>query len=278
MSVIADIDPAPGVRVRFLSDLHYGHERCEAPPPRELAPLLEGIGMLVIAGDLAETRSCSWQSRGYALREELRQLCRERGVELVEISGNHDPDVPFLLARFWGGRVVAMHGHALYKEVAPWSWEYLRHKKQCQELIARYPDSDINLESRLALSRAMCQFTPPILRRGGVRNPLLRGFLHCFWPPQRPLGIIRCWLTCGRRAEQFARQFFPEAETLILGHFHRPGCWRYGAHTILNTGAWFRHASPRMVDMQDGKLLFYGPIPRRLRDGNLRLPPSASVL
>ncbi len=258
MTSIVDINPAPGMRVRFLSDLHYGHERCEAPLPGKFAPLLQDIGMLVVVGDLAETRSCAWQSRGYALREELRALCQKRGVQLVEIAGNHDPDGEILLARFWGGRVVAMHGHALYKEVAPWSWEYLQNKQQYRELIRRYPDSDTCLESRLALSRAMCQLTPPILRREGISNPVLRGFLHCFWPPQRPLGILRCWLTCGRRAEEFARQFFPEAETLILGHFHRPGHWRYGSRTILNTGAWFRHATPRLVDMQDGKLLFYG--------------------
>lgn len=259
MSAIHTINPQAGAKVRFISDLHYGHERCEAPEPAALAPaLLDGIDMLVLVGDTAETRVCAWQERGMALREVLRNECRQRGVQLVEISGNHDPDVPALLVRFWDGKVVAMHGHALYKEVAPWSWEYLNFKAKCQELIRKHPNSDTDLEERLELSRAMCRLTPPILRRDGIKNRYLRGLLHCFWPPQRPLNIIRCWLTCGRRANRFAEQFFPEAEVVVLGHFHRSGHWQYGQRHIYNTGAWFRHASPYYLDMQDGKVLYYG--------------------
>lgn len=257
MSCIIDIEPPPGTVVRFISDLHLGHERCEAPPVAQLAPLLQGIGMLVIVGDLAETRSCAWQQTGTDAREELRSLCRGHGVQLVEISGNHDPDTPTLLARFWGGRVVAMHGHALYKEGAPWSWEYLRHKEACRKLIASFPEADTNLECRLELSRAMSRVTPPIMRREGIRNPLLRGFMHCFWPPQRPAGIVWSWLTCGRRCEHFMRSFLPQTETVIFGHLHRGGDWRFGKRRILNTGAWFRHASPYLVDMVDSRVIRY---------------------
>ena len=257
MSCIIDIEPPAGSLVRFISDLHLGHERCEAPAVADLAPLLQGADILVVVGDLAETRRCDWQKRGMAAREELRALCREHGVRLVEISGNHDPDTPALLARFWGGRVIAMHGHALYKEVAPWSWEYLRNKQACRELIRQYPDADTRLESRLELSRTMCQLTPPILRREGISNPLLRGFMHCFWPPQRPLGIVMSWLTCARRCEHFARQFFPQAEVVIFGHMHRSGNWRFGRRRILNTGAWFRHATPYVIDMRDARVISY---------------------
>ena len=264
MSCIIDIEPPPGCIVRFISDLHLGHERSEAPAVAQLEPLLQGIGMLVVVGDLAETRKCSWQAAGMAAREELRQLCRARGVQLVEISGNHDPDVPALLARFWGGRVVAMHGHALHKEVAPWSWEYLRNKAACQKLIAEFPGADDTLECRLELSRAMCQLTPPIMRREGIRNPLLRGFMHCFWPPQRPVGIVWSWLTCGIRCEHFIRRFLPETETVIFGHLHRGGHWRFGKRQILNTGAWFRHATPYIVDIADAQLIRYTQLTKLL--------------
>lgn len=257
MSCIIDIEPPPGCLVRFISDLHLGHERCEAPAPEALAELLHGIGMLVVVGDLAETRPCSWQAAGMAAREQLRSLCHEHGVQLVEISGNHDPDTPALLASFWGGRVVAMHGHALHKEVAPWSWEYLRNKAACHRLIESFPKADSDLECRLELSRAMCQLTPPIMRREGIRNPLLRGFMHCFWPPQRPLGIVWSWLTCGRKAENFARRFFPSAQVVIFGHMHRSGHWKYGKRHIYNTGAWFRHATPYVIDMRDAQVISY---------------------
>lgn len=257
MSCIIDIEPPPGCTVRFISDLHLGHERCEAPPVAQLAPLLQGVGMLVIVGDLAETRECAWQQAGMEQREALRSLCREQGVQLVEISGNHDPDIPALMARFWNGRVVAMHGHALHKTGAPWSWEYLRNKKACHKLIAAYPGADDNLETRLELSRAMCQLTPPIMRREGIRNPLLRGFMHCFWPPQRPAGIVWSWLTCGLRCENFIRRFQPQAKVVIFGHLHRSGCWKYGSRCHLNTGAWFKHATPYVIDMVDSRVIHY---------------------
>ncbi len=255
--VILSLDPPAGVRVRVVSDLHLAHERCEAPPVAQLAPLLDGVGMLIIAGDLAETRACAWQAEGLALREELRQLCRERGVELLCVAGNHDPDAGPLLLRLWGGRVVIMHGHALYKEGAPWSWEYLRNKEKCNALITSYPGSDNDLVQRLELSGKMCQLTPPIMRREGIGNRYLRGLLHCFFPPQRPIQIVWSWLTCGRRTESFARRFFPEAQVVILGHFHRSGKWSYGQRTIVNTGAWFTHATPWVADLQDGHLLDY---------------------
>ncbi len=258
LPTIESYEPAPGELVRVISDLHLGHERCEAPPVAALAPLLEGVGTLVVAGDLAETRDCAWQAAGLVAREAFRTLCRERGVRLITLAGNHDPDAGALLLRLWGGRAIVMHGHALYKEGAPWSWEYIRNKQKCRELIARYPGSDSDLAERLELSRAMCCLTPPIMRREGVRNRHLRGLLHCFFPPQRPLRIVWGWLTCGRRTEWFARRFFPEAEVVVLGHFHRSGRWQYGKRHIANTGAWFTHATPYVADLRDGQLVAYG--------------------
>lgn len=259
-SCIRELQLPQGARVRIISDLHLGHERCEVPGLALPPALLDNVDVLIVAGDLAETRNCAWQAEGLRLREQVRGLCRERGVQLEEVSGNHDPDVPTLLLSLWGGRTVIMHGHALYKEVAPWSWEYLRNKAKCRALIAEYPAADTDLEARLELSRAMCQLTPPILRREGIRNKYLRGFLHCFWPPQRPLGIVWCWLSCAYRAERFARRYFPQAETVVLGHFHRSLDRRFGRRRILNTGAWFKHATPYYVDMQDGAVTRYGRV------------------
>ncbi len=246
--------PPSGARVRVVSDLHLGHERCEAPGIHELAPLLlEGVDMLVVAGDLAENSL----EDGLACRRALTSLCQERGVELISLAGNHDPNSGPLMLSLWGGKAVIMHGHALYKQGSPWGWEYLHNKDLFEACIERFPNCDHSLEERLELSSQICQLTTPILRREGIRNRYLRGLLHCFFPPQRPMRIVWSWLTCGRRAEAFARRFFPEAEVVVLGHFHRSGCWTYGRRTIVNTGAWFKHATPWMADLQDGKLVSY---------------------
>ena len=256
-SLIHYLNPKPGEIVRVISDIHLGHERCEAPAIPELVPLLSGIQYLIVAGDLAETRVCDWRDRGLQQREEFRLLCKQHSVKLIELSGNHDPDVRPMLASLWDGNTIVMHGHAIFKEVAPWSWEYLRNKPACHALIKQYPEADSNLTQRMELARAMCQLTAPIMRREGIKNPLVRGFMHCFWPPQRPLGIIRGWLTGGRKANQFAEQYFPLAENLILGHFHRSGIWHYGKRTIANTGAWFCHATPYFADLMNGKIVRY---------------------
>lgn len=256
-ALIHHLTPEPGEIVRVVSDLHLGHERCEAPPVAELVPLLKGIRHLIVAGDMAETRPCDWQPRGLALRREFRELCRAHHVNLIELAGNHDPDVIPMVASLWEGQTIIMHGHAIFKEVAPWSWEYLRNKPSCRSLIEQYPDADSILEQRLELARAMCQLTAPIMRRDGIRNPLVRGFMHCFWPPQRPVGIIWGWLISARKANNFMNQYFPHSKNLILGHFHRSGTWQFGNRTIANTGAWFRHATPYFADLQDGKLIRY---------------------
>lgn len=250
-------DVPPGALLRFISDLHLGHERSEVKSVAALAPIISGADVLVVAGDLAETRNCPWRQRALELREDFRALCARMGVRLIELSGNHDPDVRPLLARFYGGEVVAMHGHALFKEVAPWSWEYLRNRDACRRLIAQYPKLESDLTERLELSRAVSLATTPIMRRDGIRNRWLRGFMHCFWPPSRPWNIIRAWTTCGKRAREFAERFLPDCRILITGHFHRSGHWNYGRLNIYNTGACFRHARPYLVDVRNGRVISY---------------------
>lgn len=260
--IIAPDLPAEGV-VRVISDLHLGHERSEVASVDSLRPLLHGISTLVVAGDLAETRNCPWKSRALRLRTEFRELCAAAGVTLLELAGNHDPDVRPLLASLWGGRIVIMHGHALFKEVAPWSWEYLRNREACNKLIAQYPNCEHDLIERLELSRAVSLSTAPIMRRDGIRNRYLRGFMHCFWPPSRPWNILRGWLTCGRRARDFAERFLPGCETLIIGHFHRAGHWHYPGLNVYSTGACFKHAQPRCADLKEGRLVAYRPWPQK---------------
>ncbi len=257
VTLILRLEPPAGTRVRVVSDLHLGHERCEAPSMQQLAALTEGVDMLVVAGDLSETREGDWQQLGLTRREELRALCRERGVELVCLAGNHDPDAGPQLLELWGGKVAIMHGHALYKEGSPWGWEFLRNRRMFEDCIARFPNCDNSLSERLELASQICRLTPPIMRGEGKCPRLLAGLLHCFYPPQRPLRIVWSWLSFGRRSENFARCFFPQAELVVLGHFHRSGRWRYGKRTIVNTGAWYKHATPWLADLKDGRLLSY---------------------
>ena len=262
MSLIINIEPPRGSLVRFISDLHLAHKRSTAPSPAELVARMEGVGVLVLCGDTVELRDPGdTQKKSLARRDELRRLCTERGIQLVELAGNHDPSVEAMLASFWGGRVVAMHGHALLPTVSPWGREYLENKAHVKKIIGEHPESARSLTARLELARLISQEyarldAPPAPRTPHKRS-LMRELYHCFWPPSRPFRIVWNWLTCGSRAERWLRHYLPETEVFIFGHFHRGGKWRYGRRTLLNTGAWFEHATPYAVDMRDGQLIRY---------------------
>ncbi|MCH5285285.1 MAG: metallophosphoesterase family protein [Akkermansiaceae bacterium] len=265
MSLILDIDPPPGTLVRFLSDLHLAHKRGRTPSPEALIAEMEGVDILVLCGDTAETReTCLEREHSIRLREKLRELCRLRGIRLIELAGNHDPDIEPMLLRLWGGRVVAMHGHAILKEISPWSREYMSARDEVKRIIAAHPEAETHLETRLELARSvtreLSRRVPQPTARKTPQSKLLRDLHHCFWPPLRPLHIITAWLRCGARAERWIRRYLPDTEIFIIGHFHRSGRWQYGRRTILNTGAWFELATPYAVDVKDAKLLSYHPL------------------
>ena len=261
MPTILHIEPPPGCTVRVISDLHLAHKRSCAPTPHRLMESMGGVNMLVLAGDTAETReACAEREHSIQLRAELRELCRQRGVELVELAGNHDPDIEAQLALLWGGGVAIMHGHSLLHRVSPWSREYDACSGEVKRLIAECPQAAYNLEERLKLthelSKLLGRHVPAAKVPPAPRN-LLREAYHCFWPPKRPLSIVAAWLTCGLRAQAFCERYMPGVELLIIGHFHRSGQWKGAGRRILNTGAWFEHATPYAVDMRDGQLLSY---------------------
>ncbi len=252
------LEPAAGARVRVISDLHYGHVRSNAPSPQQLVAGMQGIDILIVAGDLAELRPGPWQAEGERLHLELQQACEQAGITLYHLAGNHDPEVPTMMLSLWQGRIVIIHGHALFDQVAPWGWEYLHHRKQVQRIIAQYPNRNSDLESRFELTRRMSSAIEPIYHSPSKCHcEILAKLLHCFWPPQRPLNIIGAWLSAPYRAERFAKSFAPQCDCLIFGHVHRNGRWRRGARQLITTGASFRNASPSYVDLCDSKIISY---------------------
>ncbi|MFI3242787.1 MAG: metallophosphoesterase family protein [Akkermansia sp.] len=259
--MIRHYTPAAGAKVRIISDLHYGHEKCQAPAPRQLLGMMQGVDVLIVAGDLAETRISAWQARGTALREEMRQCCRDAGIKLIEIAGNHDPDIPDQMLSLWGGQVIVIHGHQLFDEIAPWGWEYLDDKQGCKDFIAQFPERSFKLSQRLQLAQQLSERVRPKLHRKkkfGIK--LIDHALHCFWPPQRPINILMAWATAAPRAERFAKTFCPDCDIIVFGHCHRLGKWKKGKRQLFTTGAWFKHAEPAFVDLIDGQIVRYAKI------------------
>lgn len=262
--MIKELVLAPGECARFVSDIHFGHAKALVRDPEELAFLLEGCSHLVVCGDLSETRESPFRAEGLEKRARFLEMCRKAGVRPILLAGNHDPDEEAGLLKLQGGRICALHGHALFKVVAPWGWEYLKNKQACRKLAAAFPEADTDLESRLELARAMSVLVPPIYTRSKTPgNKLVRFLAHSAWPPERPVQIILAWLTMMRRMRRFADRFFPEAETVIFGHLHRRLVReRRGGRLYVNLGACFHHASCYAADVTaDGKVSVRGYTP-----------------
>ncbi len=258
---VLSLSPEAGALVRIISDLHYGHPRCEAPPPEQLVEQMrvDSVDILVVAGDLAETRPLHHcYEQGCAMRDDLRTACARAGIQLIELAGNHDPDAPHMLLRLWQGHTIVLHGHMLFDEVAPWGWEYLGNRASSDAIIASYPERHCDLASKMELAQRLSLAHAPI-HRARVQTPLraLNKLLHCFWPPARPYQIVRAWMTAAGRAERFARVFAPDCEQLVFGHFHRCGSWQRGGRHIYCMGAWFHHARPAYLDIKDKKVIRY---------------------
>lgn len=88
-------------------------------------------------------------------------------MQPVLLAGNHDPDEKAGLLKLQGGRICALHGHALFREVAPWGWEYLKNKQVSRELIAAFPEAEADLLRRLELARTMSVLVPPVYTCSG---------------------------------------------------------------------------------------------------------------
>lgn len=249
--MIQELNLAPGERARFISDIHFGHVKALVREPDELSFLLKGCTHLVVCGDLSETRESPYQAEGLEKRSRFLQMCRDAGVKPVLLAGNHDPQEKAGLLKLQRGRVCVLHGHALFKEVAPWGWEYLKNKKIARELIASFPEADEDLLRRLELSRDMSLLVPPIYTRSGARgNKVVRFLAHSAWPPERPVRIFLAWLTMMRRMRKFTDRFFPEAEVVIFGHLHRRAvAGKKFGRLYVNLGACFRHAQSWAADL-----------------------------
>lgn len=173
--MIQELALAPRDRARFISDIHFGHTKALVREPEELEFLLKGCSHLVVCGDLSETREGPCREEGLEKRARFLRMCRAAGVQPVLLAGNHDPDEKAGLLKLQGGRICALHGHALFREVAPWGWEYLKNKQVSRELIAAFPEADVDLLRRLELARAMSVLVPPVYTRPGAhQNKLVR--------------------------------------------------------------------------------------------------------
>lgn len=257
--------------VRFLSDLHLGHDMCRLRRVEELWPLIDGAGTLVLNGDTVEARAEGFRARSQEMREHLEALCRRAGTALVYLNGNHDPESwPHDYLDLAGGALFVTHGHVLLRLVSPWSSKLRQCREELERIHAEYTVADRrNLETRFAITRRCCLAMPPSETRMRGRN--LRALLSLvareIWPPTRPLEVLKVWAQLPALASSFVEEFRPQAKVMLFGHTHRAALWRRNGRLLVNMGGFVTFARPLLAEWRGDSLTVHS---LTLRGGEYR--------
>lgn len=233
--------------VRILSDLHLGHKLSRVADVRSLRPLVKGVDVVVFNGDTWQELAREFRPLAKRHLEALRGICSDAGAEPVFLSGNHDPGWP---GTGWlelaADRIVVMHGDALLPDGSPWKREILLNPQRVEALWRAHPAADRDASARIRVARAIASELRSVEHPGG------RSFIRRAWdavvPPQRALRMIEAWLRQGTEGGRFCERYFPLAEFLVIGHFHRAGCWRRRGRVVINTGSFMSPGKACLVD------------------------------
>jgi exonuclease SbcD len=173
---------------------------------------------------------------------------------MVFLAGNHDPGWPGLgWVELAGGRIVVTHGDALLFDGSPWKREILESNEAIRELWRQHPGAGSDAGERLRLARRiafdLCSVEYPLGRR------LIQRVWDAVVPPKRALRMIESWHGRAAAATRFCESYFPQAEVLVFGHFHRQGCWRKNGRLIIDTGSFMSPGRAHWVEWNDGWLV-----------------------
>ena len=222
--------------VRILSDLHLGHRVSRIQSVESQRPLIAGAGTVVFNGDTWQELARPFRERSAEMLEELKALCAGEGAEPVFLSGNHDPGWPgpgwVELAE---GRILVTHGDAFFAEGSPWSRESFTRHEQVKALWEQHQAADGDPAARIALAREIAI----VLRAAEYPKGrhLWQRALDAVRPPRRAFEMLRVWTMQAEAAADFAERYFPKAEIVVKGHFHRSGIWQKRGKLIVNLGA-----------------------------------------
>lgn len=242
-----------GKILRIFSDIHYGDHASQVDRLEQLHPLLKGVDQVVLNGDTVDTREGPRPDYTAACREEV-QAFAANGPGVLLLSGNHDPDLTqqhhVALA---GGQVVVTHGDIFFDNIVPWGLDRHMIRTRIAAALAQPPHfGRVNLEERFAIWRRVAASMRQ--RHQSERNPLKYAFLFALdtvWPPLRVFRILRTWKVAPRVASQFAREHWPAARFIVVGHTHRAGVWSFpDGPVVINTGSFCPPGGGLTVDVE----------------------------
>lgn len=241
------------MKTRILSDLHLGHSASRLTDPAMLAPLLEGVDHLVLAGDIWQQRKMGEnRERARILFEKLLAMLAEREISVDLLRGNHDPEGGSGVAWLADRQVLVTHGDAVYDDATPWSREIGSYREAVHAIVEKY-------RSRSHRAAACADRAKEIALTIRVvplpkLPPPLNFFITAIWPLHRPFEMMRVWRGMGERGLEFLRHSGEGAQVLVCGHFHRTGTWEGKGDLMINTGSFMKGSGTWMVDLEGGDL------------------------
>lgn len=239
--------------VRIISDLHLGHRVSRIERVESLRPLIAGAATVIFNGDTWQELARELKERSRRMLGELKEICCQEGCLPVFLPGNHDPGWPGKgYVELCGGTVVVTHGDALLRDGSPWKREILTGRERVEELWKLRPGAHSDVNERHLLAREIAIALPSSSHPGG-RKFWQRAF-DAVSPPQRGIEMVKAWWRQPENGTAFCDRYFPDAEFLLIGHFHRGGSWRCGGRRIINTGSFLNPGRARWVEIADGWL------------------------
>ena len=249
----------------ILSDLHLGRP---GRGPRDAAafrPLWQNAERLILNGDVAEIHHPDCWSRAARTLLALQDACEQDGVELVLLSGNHDP---FLSDRrrlsLAENRILITHGDAMHPAVAPWSPAAARMRAAHEAALQSVPaDEQHDLDIMLAASQhaSFAEWNGPGARSAddphATPNPDPSPIRFLLSRPWVGFQILSFWRRFPSLAAGFLAAYAPDARFVVTGHTHRPGAWTIGSRVVINTGSFVLPHRPHAVLVHDDSIALH---------------------
>lgn len=250
-------------RIVIISDTHLGRPHAAAISADVLRPLWQSssASQFVINGDIAEVHHPHHWSDAAKQVMRLHELCEHDGVALTLLSGNHDPYITdqrqLQLAE---GRVFITHGDVLHPAVAPWSPAAGRIRSAFDLAMGKLdPDHPRDLETRLAIAQHASHAEWDELAHEAGQSTIWRMLIR----PWAIAQVLWYWRIFPDLAASFAEEHAPDARFLVFGHTHRPGIWKRGERTIINTGSFGFPGTPRAVIVEGDRLTVMRVVKRK---------------
>jgi predicted phosphodiesterase len=244
--------------VVVMSDLHLGHPASFIRDPAQIMPLLGPAKTAIFNGDTFEQLHFHRRHEAKRLLERLVELCLDRGVQPILLSGNHDPlasSAHYL--DLFDGRVFLAHGDSLHPAVAPWSREspaVICERKRLLKI--RSYGSDIDDETLLTKQSEMVAalYDHDTSPGAAAQAYMIGKFLAKPW---RIFIALHYWSRAVHYARAFVDSYRPATRLFLFGHTHRPGVWTQRDLTVVNTGSFSPLSHPLIVHMDDRRAVIH---------------------